>query len=559
MFAENKCDIMWKTIKFIIGLSLLASCQPRSHNYSEQLGQLDNLIEEKPQYVLDSLEKIDPSQLHKPEKAYYYLLLASVNDKNLIPSNDSTLLISEKYYKTSDNFYNLARTQYYLAKYIYKQQDKENAYDLLKQADTNLQKVTHPDIHLQGLIYYQLARIQNNQNNLAETEFYSKKALEKFLKIQDTVSAVHCLKLLGQITIDRKDYDQSKKYLTQGLNLLDSLKDQNDRKICESRAGILSSLSILYRKTSDLSKSLEYSRECLKLFSSDEDKILSEHYYSILLVFNKLNETDSTKYYGQKLIETAKKEKRLFNIINGYRLLAKIEKQQGNYKDACFYQDKVNIYKDSLNIDANKNKVIELDKKYDIAQKEKQVLQAENNQLRSYLFFLVIVIIISFIIITIYRKHKKLKLEYTKLSEDVQHTEWGLSVTQELITINNIAYNELERLINRYSVGNTDSVIYNRFKDVLAKQKSNYSTQLIMTLTNFDKAFVKKFQSKFTNFSSADMMLAAMIRHRWKGADIAAVFHVSAEAIRKRKARLTKKITEIINEDIDLEEYLNKL
>ena len=132
-------------------------------------------------------------------------------------------------------------------------------------------------------------------------------------------------------------------------------------------------------------------------------------------------------------------------------------------------------------------------------------------------------------------------------------------MTKELITANNLVYDELERILNRYRVGNVNSEIYNRFQDAFTRQKANYSSRLLAILTDFDQAFIEKFQERFPQLSSDDTLMAAMVRHHWKVTDIAAVFHVSSEAIRKRKSRLAKKISTKLKTCIILDEYLNQM
>lgn len=551
---------MYKFLLLIFNLLLFISCQTTRNDYASQLLELDEAMERQPEYVLDSLEKINTAHLQKAEKAYYFLLHAAANDKNLIyTSQDSTLLFSKKYYESALDRYNLARTLYYLSKLSQRQNKKEVAYDLLKQAELNLKKDDQPSPHLEGLIYYQLARLQNNQSNLPEAEHYLEKALQNFLIARDTISAVHALKLLSQITTNKKEYSKAREYLNQGLELLNDVEETDNLKVNEVKTGILNSLSILYRNISDIPNALEYARKCLTISSQSDQGILSSYYHSIVSAFLKQNQLDSAKHYCFLMVEAAQNGNKIINTINGYKLLAQIAQREGNYQEACSYWNQFNIYKDSLNENTNKSLTIELDKKYNLAEKEKQLLKSENAKLRSYVFISLIIIFLLLISIPLYHRHRKLKTDYKQLSETVKHTEWGFSVTKELIATNNLVYDELERILNRYRVENVNSEIYNRFQDAFIRQKSNYSSRLISILTDFDQAFIKKFQKLFPQFSSDDTLMAAMIRHHWKVTDIAAVFHVSSEAIRKRKSRLAKKISTKLKNKIDLDEYLNKI
>lgn len=551
---------MYRSLLLIIHLLVFISCRTGRDDYAQQLHYLDEALEQQPEYALDSLKNIRVSRLPKAEKAYYFLLYAAANDKNLIyVPRDSTLLFSRNYYESTSDHYNLARTLYYLSKQYQLQNKKEIAYDLLKQAELSLKKDAEPHPHLEGLIHYQLARLQNRQSNLPEAEHYLEKALENFLSARDTISAVHALKSLSQIATSKKQFTSAREYLTEGLDLLDRLEETDNPKINEVKTGVLNSLSILYRNMSDIPNALKYARKCITIASQNDQGILSSYYHSMVLAFLGENQWDSTKHYCSLMIRAAQNGKKFINTINGYKLLAQIAEKEGDYREACSYLQQYNLYKDSLNENTNKSLTIELDKKYNLAEKERQLLKSENAKLRSYILISILIIILLLISIPLYNRHRKLKTDYKQLSETVKHTEWGFSVTKELIAANNLVYEELERILNRYRVGNVNSEIYNRFQDAFTRQKANYSSRLIAILTDFDQAFIKKFQKKFPHFSSDDTLMAAMVRHRWKVSDIAAVFHVSTEAIRKRKSRLAKKISTILKTNITLDEYLNEM
>lgn len=92
--------------------------------------------------------------------------------------------------------------------------------------------------------------------------------------------------------------------------------------------------------------------------------------------------------------------------------------------------------------------------------------------------------------------------------------------------------------------------------EILIQQKANYSGRLFDRLTSFDGAFGAKFQKQFPDFNSDELLMATMIHHQWKLTDMTTIFHISIDAIRKRKTRLTNKISSKLKKEIDLDEYL---
>ena len=551
---------MKKVIYLIALLGVVASCTFSDNQYANQLKQLDEQLEDNPQLVWDSLKKMDPSQMNTPQQAYYYLLNASATNKNLAHlEDDSTLRVALEYFEDKQDLYNLARCQYYLGKYVQKKQQTKEAYEYFIAAELNFTQSKSNNIHLLGLIHYQLALLQKQQKNLEKAKILFQKSFNEFIEAKDTISATYPLRYIGTIQ-DKDHYKQGENFLFKSLELISNLKEGDQEKIYLSKIGILSSLSLFYLRNNNLEQSLDYSHKCLSLFLQQEKEIPSQYYCNLSQAFHKTNQLDSTKYYTNKLINAARKENNLFNLINGYKILSKLEEKVGNYKEAYSLIYKINSLKDSLNDTKNKNNIIELEKKHNLVKSQKLIYKAEKNKWKAYTAASLILLVIFVIGFPLYSRHRRLKLKYNQLSKAVKHTEWGFLVTKEFITGNHIAYDELERMLNREkSLKNINSELYNRFHEAIIQQKADYSGRLIDRLTSFDGAFATKFQQLFPEFTTDDLLMASMIHHKWKITDMTTIFHSSLDAIRKRKARLSQKISAKLKKEIDLDDYLTNL
>lgn len=551
---------MTKIIYVIALLGVVASCNLYNNQYTSQLKDLDSQLEKNPEMVWDSLKKIDTRNLNQAQLAYYYLLDASATDKNYVYlKSDSTLKIALEHYQDHKDFYNLARAQYYMGKYEQKSQRYKEAYELFKQAESNFKESQESYPHLLGLIYYQLALIQKQQANPTEAEILCQKSFDIFTEINDTIPAVYALTLKAVIEIDLKQFDQAKRDLFKSLDIITSIR-KNSEQVFEAQCYILASISLFYRKTGNMALALEYNEKCLALFETYQRNITSKYYYNALVVYSTQNKLDSAKIYCNKMILAAQEEKNGKNLSNGYRILSILMEKEGKYQEACKLKNYYNKLKDSLNEDKNNSNMLEIEKRYNNAESERLLLKAKNSKLKAY-FSIPIIILCAFILgFFLYSRHKKLKIEYNRLSKMVKHTEWGFLVTKEFITENHIAYDELERILNREKgLNNINSEIYNKFHEALIQQKANYSGRLFDRLTNFDGSFGTKFQKLFPEFNTDDLLMATMIHHKWKISDMTAIFHASLDATRKRKARLAHKISSKLDKEIDLDEYLANL
>lgn len=551
---------MIKTICVLALMGVVASCTLVNNQYTSQLQELDSQLDSQPQMVWDSLKNMNPEEFSESQKAYYYLLSVPATDKNLVYlENDSTLRVALEYFQDHKDYYNLARSQYYLGKYTFKKQKHKKAYELFKEAEGNLNICKSDNSHLYGLIYYQLARIQTKQGNFEEALALSQQAFDIFTQINDTISAVYALKIKGTTYIDLNKYSKAKENLLKSLEILSGFKEQSP-KYYEAKRTILFALTLFYRKTNNLELALEYNNKCLSTFQTQNQPISSEYYYNTIKLFYAQQKIDSVKYYCTQMIESAQIRNTTINLINGYRILSILEEKSGNYKEACFLKNLTNRLKDSLNDVNSRSAIVELEKRYNNAESQRLILKAENEALKAYITIPFIILCFIIIGLLIYNRHKKLKIKYDRLSEMIKHTEWGFMVTKEFITENHIAYDELERMLNREKgLNNINSDLYNKFHEALIQQKANYSGRLFDRLTDFDGNFGKKFQQLFPEFSIDELLMASMIHHQWKITDMTTIFHTSIDAIRKRKNRLSHKISAKLKKEIDLDEYLTNL
>lgn len=542
---------------FLILITLgVFACDTQLTPYMEQLTQWDKALENNPETIGDSLATLNVAKLNKAEKAYYYLLEAAVADKNLKQlKNDSTLLISERYYNSKKDYYALARTQYYLSKY---QKEPQKIYELLKTAEINFEKSPKDDYHILGLIYYWLGQIQYRQYNTSEVELYYKKSNQIYSEVKDSLYMIYSLRQLGRIYSNQKSFDLAKKNFAEALNILDNIDDVNSTQITQLYASILINQSLLFQKTGDLDSAFVISKKCISIIEKRNIPIKSSFYFIFIKILKLKGEIDSCKYYGIKMKNAAFKENNLFNLVNCYKTLSQIEEEQKNYQKACEFNSKYNELKDELNSKHEREILKELEQKYALAEKEKENLKDRNKSLWYFTISLTIALTASIVALYFSWIHRKLKVKNAHLSEEIAKTQWGFALSKELIADNSSAYEKLELLLTK-NIKLIPNKVYYEFENSLKAQKEEYSQRLFSALTNIDNNFIEKLQRKFPELNIDEVMLAYMLRHEWDINDIAQVFRISFEAFKKRKYRLKVKILGTDNNKISLEDYLNKM
>lgn len=213
--------------------------------------------------------------------------------------------------------------------------------------------------------------------------------------------------------------------------------------------------------------------------------------------------------------------------------------------------------KDSFHLAISRNNISEIERILNRAETERLLLKTKNNTLKICLTITLVLFLASVIVLFFHLRRKKKETEYNRLTEAVKHSQWGFLVTKEFITENRIAYDELERMLNRAKgLNNINTEFYNKFHNVLTQQKANYSGRLFNHLSTSNGSFETKFQQQFPDLNTDDFLLATMIHHQWKISDMAGILHISQDAVRKRKMRLGNKLSALLKKELDLDKYL---
>ena len=205
-------------------------------------------------------------------------------------------------------------------------------------------------------------------------------------------------------------------------------------------------------------------------------------------------------------------------LISYCQTQANIGIQHGNYAEALYWKDETLRLKDTLLSVRNSSGI-------------------SHTPMINYSQILLLIIIclftFSLISLFLYFRHRKLKVQYEKLSETIKHREKSLH--------------------------HLSSESYKRLYEALIQQKANSSGRLIYRLTNFDGNFSIRFQRMFPECNTDELLLASMIHHQWRMTAMTTIFHASPEALRKRKNRLAHKISTKLQKEIDLDEFLKNL
>jgi signal transduction histidine kinase len=182
-------------------------------------------------------------------------------------------------------------------------------------------------------------------------------------------------KKLGEISLELKEFDKAIKY----FKAVEKLPFSNDQGYKISI--IYENLGISYLHLNQFKKAEEYFFKSLELQKKEKDKVsLIGLYMDIANLYYLQYKDQQAIPYFEKAYNLSKKTDHFESKKNASSNMAVVEENRGNFKKALVYRKEFEQWKDSLN---NQNKVwavADYEKKYAVAQKQKQisVLKVEN-------------------------------------------------------------------------------------------------------------------------------------------------------------------------------------
>lgn len=194
-------------------------------------------------------------------------------------------------------------------------------------------------------------------------------------------------KNLGDASLELKEFEKAIYYFKEVEKLPITKKQEYKKSL------IYDNLGISYLHLNQFPQAEDYFFKSLELKENEKDSISLVTLYTNIanLYYLQYKDQQATPYFKKAYI-LSKKVNNFQSKKNAAQNMAVVEENKGNYKQALIYRKEFEQWKDSLN---NQNKiwaVADFEKKFAVAQKQKQieVLEVENqlkNSQRNWLFF----------------------------------------------------------------------------------------------------------------------------------------------------------------------------
>lgn len=326
-----------KYFKLLLLLSFIFSIAACNHKRSQtmimRLQKWDDMLENNPESVRDSLYQINLIGLSKLNKAYYGLLKTIADDKNFISfNNDSLISEAEKQLKHAQKGSNLhIRSLIYQGIVRYRMGLADSTVFVpLKEAERLFSLKEYQDPKTGFILNNYLGEVTTEamQNNSASIYYHRALSFAKSINDQsslfDAYNAVFWNELIGE------NFEIAKQY----LDILEQFENLTPDELYRH----YNSQSIYFETQSQFREALEAKKKQVELLPHlKENKDLSRIYTSISKRYGNLNYTDSAFYYAQLAIEAITDTTYAYNYLL-YENAADASEKVNNYQTAVHYQ-----------------------------------------------------------------------------------------------------------------------------------------------------------------------------------------------------------------------------
>lgn len=250
-----------------------------------------------------------------------------------------------------------------------------------------------------------------NSNNLNKSIEYANKAYILSEKAKDSVTMCTSLSILGKSYVEKKDFLKAKPYVEKALLFAANLKMGNEIADAQYDKSRILFLEGNYKEAIEwCNKSIKYYDQTGNIISKVNSLCSISDYY--LKNGDKENAFESIKTAE----DLASKNQLKSHLLLVYSSLANLNKETENYKEAFYYLEKNQLLNDSLNSENLKNKLQELDTKFQTAEKDKNILILEKEQLKQKTFIYTLLSIVIGLLIFSYLLYRNFSAR-KKISE----------------------------------------------------------------------------------------------------------------------------------------------
>ena len=438
-----------------------------------------------------------------------------------------------------------------------------------------------------GLVYF----YQSHQYE--ESIKYFKASLFYFTKLGDIKEIAGNYTNIGLAYKMLNNIDSAIYYHYKALNAIKSIPINNadlERRLALVYSNLATDMQIINK----LDSSLYYLEKSISLIEKNNMRYeLVEVNYSLGFIYDKKGDLEKAIHYTEKALDIAKELGLQAYEMKYYKILAEAYSRQNKYSKAFDYMLMHSNLSDSINSEETRNKLTQLQAKYDDDIKQEQIEKLELNskvdklKLKTTIYISIIIILFALaVMIALFIKQKKdkqLAIEKDKVHEKekllaASEREKAESIQNELKmeieyknkeltshALNMMKKNKLLQELNlsidsfRKKANNEQSTELKKIKREINRfLKSDKDWELFkLYFEQVNENFFENLKVINPELSINDMRLCALVKLNMNIKESASVLNIAPNSIKSARYRLRKKLE--LKPDEDLYEFVQNV
>ena len=409
---------------------LFAECSQRSPDKTA-LMQIDSLLLRNDYTeALKMIGNIDPASLDEEGRALYALLLTEAKYKNYDPiTSDSLISQAVRYYRDSNDREKATRSLLYQGCVYEVLGDPEKAVDCYNKADESADR---QDIANKAYAKLRLGALYQGYvvgaKRIAIEKYFE--ALQLYRLLSDKHYELLCLTNIGAIYRDFKEKEKQDSALYYIDSAIDLAQNRNEVYFIFTNLYHKAELYELFKQ--DYLNAKNFAVQAIRIGGREIDH--PRAHYCAAKSYIKLGQIDSALYYLNRSPESASAN----DSIMYYNLLADISRFKNDNESWLNYHDKAHAMADSILIGSLNDKLLTIEKKYDLQKEELKNVTLRSELRGAWLTVALALLAALALIHFLWRYRNRLRTkenEYELLKSDLNASLTSLE--QMRLTINN--------------------------------------------------------------------------------------------------------------------------
>jgi len=275
-----------------------------------------------------------------------------------------------------------------------------------------------------------IGRLYNIANELDKALEYTEQSLAIKRKLDKPAGLANVLNNLGVIYRKMGETDKALSLYNESLEIQRSLNDKT------GIANALNNIGIIYHSENQSQKAVDFFTEALEIRKELGDESgVTMGLYNLGFMYSVIGNHNAALDYFLKSIEKAESIRDNNFRIRGYEATSEQYQKMGDFRKALLYYEKFHQLSDSLFNDNSKKQLIEIQTKYETAQREKELLRTR--QVSMALGALLIMSLAFFLSVYIsHRKNRRVNRALKKQNKEIRQQKKRLEEAKREIQKN---------------------------------------------------------------------------------------------------------------------------